>query len=104
MEIKITNLANAEKVNVNFEAHKMYSSEQVEIINIQLKKGEKVPLHDNPIDVIFYVLAGKGIFGLENEQVEVAQNSCLEVKTGKNRSWENVEDEVLKLLVVKKMK
>jgi len=103
MEIKITNLENAQKVNINVEAYKMYASEKLEVINIKLNKGEKVPLHDNPFDVVFYVLEGKGIFSLENNNVEVNKNSCIEVKTGNNRGWENIENQPLILLVMKKL-
>jgi mannose-6-phosphate isomerase-like protein (cupin superfamily) len=103
MNIKITDISTAIKVPINFDAYKMYSSEYFEIINIQFKPGEILEKHDNQFDVIFYVLEGKGVFELENEEVEIGNNSCFEVKAGFQRGWRNTSQEILKILVIKKL-
>ncbi len=99
--MKIINLENAPKVPFKIEGRIMFANEQAELIHLTLKRGEVLEKHDNPFDVIFYVLEGKGRLIVENEVFELSVNDCTSVKTGINRSWENTDDTDLKVLVYK---
>ena len=79
----------------------MFASEQAELIHLTLKRGEVLEKHDNPFDVIFYVLEGNGKLLAEDEVFKISANCSIFVKTGINRSWENTGDTDLKLLVYK---
>jgi quercetin dioxygenase-like cupin family protein len=101
--LKITNLKSAKKVNINLEAYIMLQSKDIELINLTLKPGEILANHNNPFDVIFYVLRGTGIFTIDNQETEIIENSCFEVKTGIERGWKNNSSKNLNLLVIKKL-
>jgi len=103
MELKIVKIDTAIKVPINFDAFKMYSSEKIEIINLQFKPNQELPLHNNPADVVFYVISGTGIFLLEDSEIEVCEDSCFEIKSGINRGLINRTDKILKILVIKKL-
>lgn len=97
----ITNLENAPKVPFKLEGRVMFAGEKADLIHLTLKNGEILEKHDNPFDVIFYVLQGIGKLITETEELMLYENNCISVKTGIQRSWENCGDEDLKILVVK---
>ena len=101
--MKIINLENAPKVPFKIEGRIMFANEQAELIHLTLRKGELLEKHDNPFDVIFYVLEGGGKLLLEDEVFNLSANCSISVKTGSNRSWENIGDADLKILVYKIM-
>jgi quercetin dioxygenase-like cupin family protein len=82
-------------------AIKCLEAENIEIILISLKKGEQIPVHKNPFQVIFFVKSGKGVLTVENESFILEQNESAFVPTSENRSWENNECETLELFVIK---
>ncbi len=82
-------------------AIKCLEAEHIEIILISLKKGEQIPVHKNPFQVIFFVKSGKGILTVENESFILEQNESAFVPVSENRSWTNNESETLELLVMK---
>jgi mannose-6-phosphate isomerase-like protein (cupin superfamily) len=58
-----------------------------------LKGGEKIPFHSHKsMEEIFYILAGNGIFYLDNEQFHVTRNCCIRVPVGVNHSIQAVVD------------
>ncbi|MCK4664033.1 MAG: cupin domain-containing protein [Bacteroidales bacterium] len=99
--MKITDLSNANKVPFDLDGKIMFSDKNLEIIHLHLKPGELLAKHNNPFDVIFYVLAGQGILKIENEKKIIRANSCIEVKSGLQRSWENNSNDSLMILVIK---
>lgn len=42
------------------DARKIYDSEKAQVIHITLRPGERLKRHVTPVDVIFYVLEGRG--------------------------------------------
>jgi len=101
--IKITTLKTAKKVPFDLEGKIMFGNSNVEIIHLTLKPAEKLDIHTNPTDVIFYVLSGKGTLFYNNEKIEVSENSCFEIKKNIERGWKNSTNYELKILVVKQL-
>lgn len=95
------NLKDAPKISPVLDARLMYSGDKADLVHLTLKKGESIAKHDNPIDVIFFVKEGNGNLTLNNEMLEITANDCIPVKTGIQRSMENLNDADLKVLVFK---
>jgi quercetin dioxygenase-like cupin family protein len=99
--MKITNLKNAAKVPFNIEGHKMYTGESVEIIHLNMKPGEVLEMHSNPVDVVFYLIDGKGTFITEAAETIIEKDSCFRINAGLLRGWKNNSNIDLKILVFK---
>jgi quercetin dioxygenase-like cupin family protein len=99
--MKITNLENAAQVPFKLDGRVMFTSENNELIHLTLKPGEKLDLHSNPFDVVFYTLSGEGVLNVEGERVEMKTNDTIEIVKGVLRGWENNSTEDLRILVVK---
>jgi quercetin dioxygenase-like cupin family protein len=82
-------------------ALKCFSQENFEIILLTLKKGESIPLHKNPFEVLFFVKSGMGILTVENDEFELSENDLAMVSLTENRSWINHQDKDLELIVMK---
>ena len=100
--IKIQNIKDLVSVKKDINALKLFSDETVEVIHLTLLTGDKIRLHKNSLDVIFYVLEGKGELQVELEKHHVEKGSCLEVKKNLDRSWENIGNSPLCLMAIKK--
>lgn len=85
-------------------AMKSLSESNIEMILISLKKGEQVPMHKNPFEVIFFVKSGKGVLTVENDTFTLVETESAWIPLTDNRSWINNEDQVLELLVIKLLK
>jgi quercetin dioxygenase-like cupin family protein len=97
----IVKLETAPKVPFMIEGRILFADEHAELIHLTLKRGEVLEKHDNPFDVIFYVLAGKAKLKLENEVFILDANDCISVSTGIQRAMENLGEANLKILVYK---
>jgi quercetin dioxygenase-like cupin family protein len=82
-------------------AFKCMNDRNIEIVLISLKKGEKIPIHNNPFEVIFFVKSGKGVLTVEEESYTLEENESALISDTDNRSWVNNEQKVLELLVIK---
>lgn len=102
--MNITHLQSAPKVQVPFDARIMHSDGPLEVIHILLQPGEGVPPHDNPFDVIFYVLEGQGELTIGDQNKQVAADSLIAIPSGTLRGWKNVSTAPTRLLVVKLLK
>lgn len=94
-EVKI--LSNVHEVD----ARKLYDTEKAQIIHITLKSGEKLKKHVTPVDVVFYVLKGKGIVEIGDEKQEVEQDTLIESPANVPHCWYNESESVLRFLVIK---
>ncbi|HUW06527.1 MAG TPA: cupin domain-containing protein [Williamwhitmania sp.] len=99
--MKIKLVETAEKVPFDLDGRKMFSSEKVEIIHLNLLPGENLELHSNPFDVIFYILEGEGIVETEDEQITVEPDMTIEIASGVKRGVKNVGPGNFRLLVIK---
>ena len=102
--IKIQNIKDLEPFKEGLNALKLFSDEQIEMIHITLKPQERIELHKNSIDVIFFVLSGKAKLTVENDSELVEKGSCVEVKKNLDRSWVNIGIDHFSVLAIKKMK
>lgn len=99
--MNIMSLDAAPQVPVPFDARVMHSDGPVEVIHILLQPGEGVPPHDNPFDVLFYVLEGCGELTIEDQVRSVAADNLIAIPTGTQRGWKNTGSDPVRLLVIK---
>jgi len=99
--MRIQNLENAPKVPIELEAYLLHSENTVELIHLLLKPGEQLAEHNNPFDVIFFVIEGSGILTINGESKNLKATDTLKVTSEINRGWENNSDKDLKILVIK---
>ena len=83
------------------DARKLFDSQNAQVIHLELKPGEKLIRHITPVDVIFYVLEGKGIVEIGNEKKEVAKDDLIESPANIPHCWYNESQSVLRFLVIK---
>jgi len=102
--LKIITLKSAPKVPFDLDGKIMFDNSNVEIIHLTLKPFEKLDMHTNSADAVFYILSGKGILFYDNDKIEVLENSCFGIKKDIERGWENTNNSELKILVVKQLK
>ena len=101
--LKIQNLKNLKPFTESLNALKLFSDDKLEIIHITLAVGEIIPLHQNNVDVVFFVLSGIGEVIVDGEKYSAKKDDCLEIKKDLNRSWQNTGTESLLVIAVKKM-
>lgn len=101
MDTITLNAAPKVPIPVPFDARIMHSDGPVEVIHILLQPGEGVPPHDNPFDVLFYVLEGSGELTIEGQVRQMAADSLIAIPTGTQRGWHNPGSDPVRLLVIK---
>jgi quercetin dioxygenase-like cupin family protein len=101
--MKHTILDNAPKVPFDLDGRIMHSSEKLELVHLTIKPGEILHKHKNPVDVVFYVLEGKGILFAEDQKIIMVKDSCVSLKHNIERGWENNSTENLRILVIKQL-
>ena len=72
-----------------------------DIVELHIHKNGLVPSHSLPIDVTFYVISGKGRVTIADEKIDAVQGDIIEINKDLERGWQNLNDESLKLLVIK---
>lgn len=85
----------------NIDARKVYDTEHALVVHILLKPGEKLKRHITPVDVIFYVLEGKGVIEIGDEKQKVERDALIDSPAGIPHCWYNESDEDLRVLVIK---
>ncbi len=83
------------------DARMLYDSEHVQLVHILLKPRERLKRHITPVDVVFFVLEGKGIVEIGDERQEVEAGTVIESPARIPHCWYNESDSVLRVLVVK---
>lgn len=101
--VNVKNIKDLTPFKEGLNALKLFSDKELELIHITLSKGQRIDTHKNLQDVVFYVLSGKGELVVENDKCHLEEGSCVEVKKGLGRSWENTGDSPLCLMAIKKM-
>jgi len=100
-KIDFLNIYEAPKVQAKLDGRIMFSGEKNEIIHLSLKSGEKIDLHDNPVNVVFYIIDGNGIFVTPDKEVNVKKDMRIYVATGEPRGLRNNSQTPLEVLVIK---
>jgi len=101
--MKVTTLLHAPKVPSGLDAHKMYTSSTLDIINLHLAPGEKVPLHVNPLDVVFCVIQGSVSMEVNGKIMQLNTFDVVEVLAGVERGLTNNSKEDFRVLILKKI-
>lgn len=78
-----------------------HKSSEAELVELVMKKGECIPLHLNPVMVIFYVVTGKGDLTVDGETYTMKGGDIAQVFPEEQRAWINNSTEEMKLLVFK---
>ncbi|MDI3527701.1 MAG: hypothetical protein PWR03_1884 [Tenuifilum sp.] len=99
--LKLTNLSDAPRVPFDLDGRIMFSSQKVEMVHLNLKPGEKIPMHSNPFEVVFYLLEGELELTVNNDAVALKPDSTVHVGIDENRSLENKADKIARVLVIK---
>jgi mannose-6-phosphate isomerase-like protein (cupin superfamily) len=93
----------SELIPYEFDARRMWNTQTLEIVRLVIPTDKSMNLHDNPSDVIFYLMQGSGELIMEDQTYQLSAESCTEVKTGTNRAWRNTGNTDLIVLVIKLM-
>ncbi|MHA1409872.1 MAG: cupin domain-containing protein [Candidatus Odinarchaeia archaeon] len=83
------------------EVKKIYDTENAQVMHITLKPGESLKRHVTPVDVFFYILEGKGVIEIGNEEKEVEADTLIESPAKIPHCIYNRSGENLRVLVVK---
>lgn len=93
----VPKLDNPHKVD----SRKLYNDEKANVIHLTLQPGEKLLRHITPVDVIFYVIEGKGTIEIGEEKKEVDADTLIESPANIVHCWYNTSKSILRILVIK---
>jgi mannose-6-phosphate isomerase-like protein (cupin superfamily) len=101
--MKVTEMKSSpEKPNPhNVSVRMLYDTEHAQAVHIELKPGEALKKHITPVDVFFYILEGKGIVEIGDEQQEVSRDMLIESPAKIPHRLLNPGDGIFRVLVVK---
>jgi quercetin dioxygenase-like cupin family protein len=101
--MKITKVKNAQsKPNPHgVDVKNISDTKNAQLAHITLKPGESLKKHIAPVDVIFYVLEGKGVVEIGEERKEVGQDTLIENPAKVPMRWINESDGIVRVLVIK---
>jgi quercetin dioxygenase-like cupin family protein len=88
---------------VAFLAKRKFSSSQLEIVEFDLKAGEKIDLHEMPMPVMFYVLSGNAWALTVDNKFSVQAGDMLFFEPIEQRGWMCDNQQQVKLLVIKSL-
>lgn len=85
----------------NVSVRTLYNKEHAQAIHIQLEPGQSLRKHITPVDVFFYILEGKGIVEIGDEQEEVTPDMLIESPAKIPHRLLNNSEGVFRFLVIK---
>ena len=85
----------------NVSVRTLYDTEHAQAVHIELKPGEALKKHITPTDVFFYILEGKGIVEIGDEQQEVSRDTLIESPAKIPHRLLNPGAGIFRVLVVK---
>jgi len=87
----------------NVDVRKVHGSPSTDVLVITLQPGETLKKHMTPVDVVFYVLEGKGMVVIGDEETGVEANYLVESPKNVPHLLINDSDDVFRVLVIKKL-
>ena len=93
--------ATAGKTPHGVDVRKLHDTENVVVSQITLKPGEALKKHITPVDVFFFVLQGRGIVEIGDEEAAVGPDTLIDSPARIEHGWRNNGKENLRFLVVK---
>jgi len=85
----------------NVDARSLSNTQSAQVVHITLQPGEALKKHITPVDVVFYVLEGRGVVEIGDERREVSADSLVESPAKIAHRWINESDAPFRVLVVK---
>jgi len=85
----------------NVDARNLYDGEEAMVTVITLKPGQRLKRHITPVNVVFFVLEGKGVVEIGDEKREVDRYTLIESPRDIVHCWYNESDEPLMFMVIK---
>ncbi len=82
-------------------ASRLYDTQHAQVVHITLEPGESLKKHVTPVDVFFYVLEGRGVVEIGDEQKEVGPDTLIPSPAQIPHCWYNKSDKPVRVLVVK---
>lgn len=82
-------------------ALKIPSEFKAQSVNIIIQPNGELPLHTTTVDVIFYVIKGRGIIEIGDEKKEVEEGNFIDSPANIPHAWYNPNTEELSVLVIK---
>ncbi|MDF9407377.1 cupin domain-containing protein [Pelotomaculum isophthalicicum JI] len=82
-------------------AKKILENKSFVIMNILLKSGEVLEKHEASVDIFFYVMKGKGIIQIGNEEEYIGATDIVFSPKGTPHGLKTLPGEELQVLVVK---
>ncbi|HOP08733.1 MAG TPA: cupin domain-containing protein [Candidatus Methanofastidiosa archaeon] len=98
--IKVSDVQTAQTPH-KVDVRKLFDSEHVQLVHIELRPGESLKKHITPVDVAFYVLEGEGTVLIGEEKQKVGPDSVVESPKGIVHTWYNDGKETFRVLVIK---
>lgn len=99
--MKTGNLRTAGQIIPGLAAFRLMDEDAYELIHLSLGVGQRQEMHTNPLKVLFYVIKGQGQLSVIDEIKCFETGECVEVEPEILRSWKNISEEILELLVIK---
>lgn len=85
----------------NLNAKKLYSKEEAEIMQLTLVENQDLADHVTPVDVIFYIVEGKGEVRIGDEKESVEKGMMIESPKNIPHGLKNTGQEDFTFLVIK---
>jgi len=83
------------------DARSISDTENAQVVHITLQPGEALKKHITPVDVVFYVLEGRGVVEIGKERAEVGVDTLIESPAKIAHRWLNESEGPLRILVIK---
>jgi quercetin dioxygenase-like cupin family protein len=90
-----------EEIAPGLNARLIYHDPATEIVWLRLHPGESVPLHKNPVRVIFIVLSGQVLLLTSGEEKIMTGGDGVWIEKEEARGWKNCTEQACVLLVIK---
>lgn len=85
----------------DIDARTLVDTNDVQVVHINLKPGEKLKKHITHTNVTFYVIDGEGYVEIGDEKEKVSKNTIIESPKNIPHCWYNESKSDLKILVIK---
>jgi len=83
------------------DARGISDTQNAQVAHITLQPGEALKKHITPVDVVFYVLEGRGVVEIGGERAEVVADTLIESPAKIPHRWINESQAMLRILVMK---
>jgi mannose-6-phosphate isomerase-like protein (cupin superfamily) len=83
------------------DARSLSDADNAQVSHITLQPGQSLKMHITPADVVFYVLQGRGIVEIVDEQHDVGPDVLIESLARISHRWTNQSKDILRFLVIK---